>query len=268
MTRARSALGVGCQSTDHHSGFTTLSGGLYPVISTRDGARARRRTRAAITTAAAMMAAAAFAGPAQASLSVAGPVSPLNFPSYYEDSTGLQIALCIDDPGCPASPQLGDMIGPDGEAFYQLANATLDGVKVAGRDASVIVDFNVRGGVPGRGSDHLRPHPVHREEPPGEHDLHGRASRTGRVRSPRTEAATSRAAFALHSARKSAAPEGRATSTPCSGRRSVRSSVARARLRATSATGSPRRPSRAAQSATASAFSVRACPTPSRTRRA
>ena len=90
-----------------------------------------------------MMAAAAFAGPAQASLTVAGPVSPLNFPSYYEDSTGLQIALCIDDPGCPASPQLGDMIGPDGEAFYQLANATLDGVKVAGRDASVIVDFNV-----------------------------------------------------------------------------------------------------------------------------
>ena len=35
------------------------------------------------------------------------------------------------------------MIGPDGEAFYHLANATLDGVKVAGRDASVIVDFNV-----------------------------------------------------------------------------------------------------------------------------
>ena len=66
------------------------------MISTKDGARARRRTRAAITTAAAMMAAAAFAGPAQASLSAAGPVSPLNFPSYYEDSTGLQVALCIE----------------------------------------------------------------------------------------------------------------------------------------------------------------------------
>jgi len=90
-----------------------------------------------------MMAAAVFAGPAQASLSVAGPVSPLNFPSYYEDSTGLQIALCIEDPGCPASPPLGDMVGPDGEAFYQLANATLDGINVAGRDASVVVDFNV-----------------------------------------------------------------------------------------------------------------------------
>jgi hypothetical protein len=97
--------------------------------------------RAGITTAAAIVAAAALAGPAQASFSAAGPVDPASFPfpTYYEDSTGLKVGLCIDDPGCPASPKASDMVGPDGEAFYQLANATV----TAPGGKSVTVDFNV-----------------------------------------------------------------------------------------------------------------------------
>jgi hypothetical protein len=111
------------------------------VISTKDGVRgARRRTRAGITTAVAIFAAAALASPAGASLTAAGPVDPasLPFPTYYQDSTGLQIGLCIEDPLCPASPKAADMVGPDGEAFYQLATATVDGA-----GASVTVDFDV-----------------------------------------------------------------------------------------------------------------------------
>jgi hypothetical protein len=109
--------------------------------STKEGSRAaRRRTRAAITTAAAIVAAAAFAVPANANLSAVGPVDPasLPFPTYYEDSTGLQVGLCIEDPLCPASPKASDMVAPDGEAFYQLATATVDGA-----GASVTVDFDV-----------------------------------------------------------------------------------------------------------------------------
>jgi len=111
------------------------------MSSTKEGARVRRnRTRAAITTAVAMAAAAAFAGPAQASLTAAGPTSPLRFPAYYQDSTGLQLGLCVADPGCPASPPLADTVGPDGEAFYQLANAT-----VTAPGKSVTADFNLEG---------------------------------------------------------------------------------------------------------------------------
>jgi hypothetical protein len=61
------------------------------------------------------------------------------FPTYYEDSTGLQVGLCIEDPGCPASPAVNDMVGPDGEAFYQLANATV----TASGGKSVTIDFNL-----------------------------------------------------------------------------------------------------------------------------
>jgi hypothetical protein len=92
----------------------------------------------------ALVAFAALALPAAASanFAAAGPTAPLGFPSYYEDSTGLQVGLCIEDPGCPASPPLADMVGPDGEAFYQLANATLT-PNVEGRDGEIVVDFNV-----------------------------------------------------------------------------------------------------------------------------
>jgi hypothetical protein len=113
------------------------------ISSTKEGARVRRnRMRAAITTAAAMIAVTAMAGPAHASLSAAGPIDPASFPfpTYYQDAPGLQVGLCIEDPGCPSSPAAADMVGPDGEAFYQLANAT-----VTAPGKSVTVDFNVEG---------------------------------------------------------------------------------------------------------------------------
>jgi len=99
------------------------------VISTKDGARARRRTRAVITTAAAMMAAAAFAGPAQASLSAMGNVDPnsVPFPTWYDDGVGTNLALCVDDGLCPASPQQFTNQAPNDEAFYMLASADLSG---------------------------------------------------------------------------------------------------------------------------------------------
>ena len=113
------------------------------MISTKDGAcRTRRRRRAAITTAAAVVAAAALAGPASANLTAMSPdLNPFGFPAYYQDSSGLQVGLCIEDPGCPASPAASDMVGPDGEAFYQLANGTV----TAPGGKSVTVDFNIEG---------------------------------------------------------------------------------------------------------------------------
>lgn len=112
------------------------------MISTKDGARrARRRTRAAISIVVAVGAAAAFAGPANANLTaMSSDLDLFGFPTYYQDSTGLQAGLCIEDPQCPASPAAKDFTpAKDGEAFYQLANAT-----VSGDDGeSVTVDFNV-----------------------------------------------------------------------------------------------------------------------------
>jgi hypothetical protein len=100
------------------------------VISTKDGARhARRRTRATITTAAALLAAAAFAGPAQASLSAMGNVEPnsVPFPTWYDDGVGTKLALCVDDPLCPAGPPVFTNQAPNDEAFYMLASADLTG---------------------------------------------------------------------------------------------------------------------------------------------
>ncbi len=81
------------------------------------------------------------AGPAQAALSMTGPVDPVTlFPAWYEDSNGTRLQLCLADPGCPASPALADFTAPDGEAFYQLASATMtDGTHTA------TIDFNVEG---------------------------------------------------------------------------------------------------------------------------
>lgn len=79
------------------------------------------------------------AGPAQAALSVTGPIDPVTlFPAWYQDSNGTQLQLCLADPGCPASPALADFTAPDGEAFYQLASATMtDGTHTA------TIDFNI-----------------------------------------------------------------------------------------------------------------------------
>jgi hypothetical protein len=76
-----------------------------------------------------MMAAAAFAGPAQASLSAMGAVDPnsVPFPTYYEDGLGTQLALCVDDPLCPASPTQFTNQAPNDEAFYMLASSDATG---------------------------------------------------------------------------------------------------------------------------------------------
>src|SRR3954454_2704054 len=97
--------------------------GYLVISSTKDGARGRRRTRAAITTAVAIFAAAAFGGSAQAAISVSPDIHPNGFPVWYADTPGNQLGLCVDDPVlCPAFPS-ADLIGPDGEAFYYLASS-------------------------------------------------------------------------------------------------------------------------------------------------
>ncbi|MEA2149829.1 MAG: hypothetical protein QOD69_1659 [Solirubrobacteraceae bacterium] len=81
----------------------------------------------------------AAAGPAHAALSATGPIDPVTlFPAWYEDADHTQLQLCLADPGCPASPALADFTAPDGEAFYQLASATMtDGTHTA------TIDFNI-----------------------------------------------------------------------------------------------------------------------------
>jgi hypothetical protein len=89
--------------------------------STKDGARSRRRTRAAVTTAAAIAVATAFAVPAQANLSAVGPTNAVTgVPAWYADAVGNKLALCIDDVNCGPNSTLADFLAPDGsgEAFY------------------------------------------------------------------------------------------------------------------------------------------------------
>ena len=89
--------------------------------STKDGARSRRRTRAAITTAAAIAAATAFAVPAQANLSAVGPTNPVSgVPDWYADGVGNKLTLCIGDINCGPNSSLADFLAPNGsgEAFY------------------------------------------------------------------------------------------------------------------------------------------------------
>ena len=84
------------------------------------------------------------------------------------------------------------MTGPDGEAFYQLANATLDGVKVAGRDASVIVDFNVEAAFLDADPITFGRIQFTAKNLLAEHDLHGRASVRDESRSPPTGSGNAR----------------------------------------------------------------------------
>src|SRR3954464_6724097 len=100
---------------------------------TRD---ARRRLRVALTTAATLAAATAIAGPAHANLSAVSPVLLVSgHPFSYTDPTGLSLELCINDPGCPASPPVLENQAPNDEAFYQLASSTAtDGAKEGQHD--------------------------------------------------------------------------------------------------------------------------------------
>jgi len=107
------------------------------VIITKDGARRTRRcTRAAITTAAAMVAAAAIAGPAQAAIS-ASPDLNAGWPSWYADSLGNKLSVCVDDPDCGGatsadllSGERDDQGNLAGEAFYYLAQS--DEISIGG----------------------------------------------------------------------------------------------------------------------------------------
>jgi|tagenome__1003787_1003787.scaffolds.fasta_scaffold20839370_1 hypothetical protein len=100
---------------------------------------ARRRLHVALTTAATLTAAAAIAGPAHANFSAVSPVLLVSgHPFSYTDPTGLSLELCINDPGCPASPPVLENQAPNDEAFYQLASSTAtDGAKEA------TIDFNL-----------------------------------------------------------------------------------------------------------------------------
>jgi hypothetical protein len=103
-----------------------------------------RRTRAIITTAAALAATAAFAGPASANLGAFGPLAPVGFPSYYEDTQGVQLALCIDDPRCPSAPPVLEPVAPNDEAFYFTAASGVAGTNtISGGNATVDVEFAV-----------------------------------------------------------------------------------------------------------------------------
>jgi hypothetical protein len=111
---------------------------------TTDGVcTARRPARTAIATAAALLATAAFAAvPAQAELTGFGPIMPIGFPSYYEDANGLQLGLCIGDPGCPSSPSVLEPVAPNDEAFWFMAGAEVGDFNSATAPA-VRVDFAV-----------------------------------------------------------------------------------------------------------------------------
>jgi hypothetical protein len=132
-TPTHRAIRTGASTADARSGRSRMAHRTAPARGNLD----MRKYILAVATFVAL----AFPTVASASFTAAGPTSPLGFPAYYEDATGLQVGLCIEDPGCPASPPAADMIGPDGEAFYQLANAAVTGPN----GAEVIVDFNIEG---------------------------------------------------------------------------------------------------------------------------
>src|SRR3954453_12306180 len=124
---------VGCPPTDGPSAPVHYgSGGRHMSRNTRTRG-ARRRLHVALTTAATLTAAAAIAGPAHANFSAVSPVLLVSgHPFSYTDPTGLSLELCINDPGCPASPPVLENQAPNDEAFYQLASSTAtDGSKEA-----------------------------------------------------------------------------------------------------------------------------------------
>jgi hypothetical protein len=103
------------------------------------GRIARMRGRTAIITAAVLASAAAFAVPAQANLAAGSPTLLVSgHPFSYTDPSGLSLELCINDPGCPASPPVLENKAPNDEAFYQLASTT-----ASAGSKSVTMDFNL-----------------------------------------------------------------------------------------------------------------------------
>lgn len=66
----------------------------------------------------AFMTSTTFVTPAHAALSRVGPVNPdTGFPAWFQDSNGLRLENCLDGPpNCLAAA--GDLVAPDGEAFW------------------------------------------------------------------------------------------------------------------------------------------------------
>src|SRR3954469_366497 len=95
--------------------------GYLVIRSTKEGARVRRRTRAAISTVAAIAATTAFAVPAQADLTAVGPTNAVTgVPDWYADAAGNKLTLCVDDINCGPNSSLSEFLASDGsgEAFY------------------------------------------------------------------------------------------------------------------------------------------------------
>jgi hypothetical protein len=88
-------------------------------------ARPNRTLRVALAALLAAVATTALVAPAQARLASVGPVNPrTGFADWYQDGGGLQLQLCSDGlPVCSAAP--GDLVAPNGEAFYWRAQGDL-----------------------------------------------------------------------------------------------------------------------------------------------
>jgi hypothetical protein len=52
-----------------------------------------------------------------------GQLNNLGFPRHYTDDRGLQVTLCVDGSGRCQRADRGDLVPPEGEAFYWLATA-------------------------------------------------------------------------------------------------------------------------------------------------
>jgi hypothetical protein len=125
---------------------------------------ARRARRLVQTLAASLLAGLAIGAPAHAALTATGPVVPEHgFPEYYQDATGLRLALCVEnaDPFCTSTaPNAGPATVssdpaatnfPD-ETFYWSANALVDKRSVGVRAKLILAEeATFFAGTPGAG---------------------------------------------------------------------------------------------------------------------
>src|SRR4051812_21938816 len=125
---------------------------------------ARRARRLVQTLAASLLAALAIGAPAHAALTATGLVVPAHgFPEYYQDATGLRLALCVEnaDPFCTSTaPNAGPATVssdpaqtnfPD-ETFYWSANALIDKRSVGVRAKLILAqEATFFAGTPGAG---------------------------------------------------------------------------------------------------------------------
>jgi hypothetical protein len=125
---------------------------------------ARRARRLVQTLAASLLAALALGAPAHAALTATGPVVPQHgFPEYYQDATGLRLALCVEnaDAFCTSTaPNAGPATVssdpaqtnfPD-ETFYWSANALIDKRTVGVRAKLILAqEATFFAGTPGAG---------------------------------------------------------------------------------------------------------------------